>query len=125
MKVARTVLNGESGGNAADLHNKLKLNYTTMGTLGCINDMLRRDKENRELRKVGRERLNETRNRLIDLNKKGQSSHISIEQLEEIIIKTQEKEEADSNKLFKMKLIILGIILLLGGLIWLGFALFY
>lgn len=96
-----------------------------MGTLGCINDMLRRDKENRELRKVGRERLNETRNRLIDLNKKGQSSHISIEQLEEIIIKTQEKEEADSNKLFKMKLIILGIILLLGGLIWLGFALFY
>lgn len=96
-----------------------------MGTLGCINDMLRRDKENRELRKVGRERLNETRNRLIDLNKKGQSSHISIEQLEEIIIKTQEKEEADSNKLFKMKLIILGIILLLGGLIWLGFVLFY
>lgn len=96
-----------------------------MGTLGCINDMLRRDKENRELRKVGRERLNETRNRLIDLNKKEQSSHISIEQLEEIIIKTQEKEEADSNKLFKMKLIILGIILLLGGLIWLGFALFY
>ena len=27
-----------------------------MGTLGCINDMLRRDKENRELRKRGRER---------------------------------------------------------------------
>lgn len=23
-----------------------------MGTLGCINDMLRRDKENRELRKL-------------------------------------------------------------------------
>ena len=28
-----------------------------MGTLGCINDMLRRDKENRELRKRGRERM--------------------------------------------------------------------
>ena len=42
-----------------------------MGTLGCINDMMRRDKENRELRKAGKERLNETRNRLIDLNKKG------------------------------------------------------
>lgn len=26
------------------------------------------DKENRELRKAGKERLNETRNRLIDLN---------------------------------------------------------
>ena len=45
-----------------------------MGTLGCINDMMRRDKENRELRKAGKERLNETRNRLIDLNKKGHSS---------------------------------------------------
>ena len=27
MKVARTVLNGESGGNAADLHNKRKHQY--------------------------------------------------------------------------------------------------
>lgn len=62
-----------------------------MGTLGCINDMMRRDKENRELRKAGKERLNETRNRLIDLNKKGHSSHLSLEQLEEIRIKTQEK----------------------------------
>ena len=25
-----------------------------MGTLGCINDMMRRDKENRELRKAGK-----------------------------------------------------------------------
>ena len=28
-----------------------------MGTLGCINDMMRRDKENRELRKAGKERI--------------------------------------------------------------------
>jgi hypothetical protein len=32
-----------------------------MGTLGCINNMMRRDKENRELRKAGKERLNETK----------------------------------------------------------------
>ena len=95
-----------------------------MGTLGCINDMLRRDKENRELRKVGRERLNETRNRLIDLNTKRQSSRISIEQLEEIRIKTQEKEEADNNHLFKINLIMLGIVLTLGILIWIGITLF-
>ena len=75
-----------------------------MGTLGCINDMMRRDKENRELRKAGKERLNETRNRLIDLNKKGHSSHLSLEQLEEIRIKTQEKEEAETHQLFKIKL---------------------
>ena len=65
-----------------------------MGTLGCINDMMRRDKENRELRKAGKERLNETRNRLIDLNKKGHSSHLSLEQLEEIRIKTQKKRRS-------------------------------
>lgn len=41
-----------------------------MGTLGCINDMLRRDKENRELRKRNRERIAETRNRLMDAGKK-------------------------------------------------------
>ena len=75
-----------------------------MGTLGCINDMMRRDKENRELRKAGKERLNETRNRLIDLNKKGHSSHLSLEQLEEIRIKTQEKEEAETHQLFIMSI---------------------
>ena len=52
-----------------------------MGTLGCINDMMRRDKENRELRKAGKERLNETRKRLIDFNKKWHSYHISHEKL--------------------------------------------
>lgn len=91
-----------------------------MGTLGCINNMMRRDKENRELRKAGKERLNETRNRLIDLNKKGHSSHLSLEQLEEIRIKTQEKEEAETNQLFKIKLIMLGIVLISGALVWIG-----
>lgn len=91
-----------------------------MGTLGCINNMMRRDKENRELRKAGKERLNETRNRLIDLNKKGHSSHLSLEQLEEIRIKTQEKEEAETHQLFKIKLIMLGIVLIAGVLIWIG-----
>ena len=96
-----------------------------MGTLGCINDMMRRDKENRELRRAGKERLNETRNRLIDLNKKGHSSHLSLEQLEEIRIKTQEKEEAETNQLFKIKLIMLGIVLISGALVWIGITFFF
>lgn len=41
-----------------------------MGTLGCINDMLQRDKENRELRKRNRERLTDTYHRLLDTGKK-------------------------------------------------------
>lgn len=28
-----------------------------MGTLGCINELMRRDKENRELRKLNRDRI--------------------------------------------------------------------
>ena len=94
-----------------------------MGTLGCINDMMRRDKENRELRKAGKERLNEIRNRLVDLNKKEHSSHLSLEQLEEIRIKT--KEEAETNQLFKIKLIMLGIVLISGVLVWIGITFFF
>lgn len=30
-----------------------------MGTLGCINDMLQRDKENRALRKLSKQRADE------------------------------------------------------------------
>ena len=90
-----------------------------MGTLGCINDMMRRDKENRELRKAGKERLNEIRNRLVDLNKKEHSSHLSLEQLEEIRIK------AETNQLFKIKLIMLGIVLISGVLVWIGITFFF
>jgi len=68
-----------------------------MGTLGCINDMMRRDKENRELRKAGKERLNEIRNRLVDLNKKEHSSHLSLEQLEEIRIKKNARKRRSGN----------------------------
>lgn len=95
-----------------------------MGTLGCINDMLRRDKENRELRRIGRERINDTRNRLIDLNKKDRSSNISLEQLEEIKRRTKERKEWDSNLLFKTKLIMLGILLITALLVWIVFTLF-
>lgn len=95
-----------------------------MGTLGCINDMLRRDKENRELRRMGRERINDTRNRLIDLNKKDRSSNISLEQLEEIKRRTKERKEWDSNLLFKTKLIMLGILLITALLAWIVFTLF-
>ena len=48
-----------------------------MGTLGCINDMMQRDKENRELRKVGKKRMSETHGRLLGLTGKRRSSDIS------------------------------------------------
>lgn len=96
-----------------------------MGTLGCISDMLRRDKENRELRKVGKRRMNDTRNRLIDLGKKKYATNISVEQLEEIIQKTQEKEEAEKNHLFRIKLIMFGLIAIIGLILGIIFTLFF
>lgn len=87
-----------------------------MGTLGCVNDMLRRDKENRELRKIGRERMKETRSRLLDWTGNSEMPTISLTEWETIASKTKEKEKADERYLLKIKLLFfivtIGILLL-------------
>ena len=85
-----------------------------MGTLGCINDMMRRDKENRELRRASRERLNETRNRLLDVKGKRSECNVSYEQLEHIAHETREWEEKERNSFLKGKLV---FITLLAGIV--------
>ena len=75
-----------------------------MGTLGCINDMLQRDKENRELRKRNRERLTDTYHRLLDSEKNTDLSQMTIEKMEDIRRKTLEKEEPDKVSAFKIML---------------------
>lgn len=55
-----------------------------MGTLGCINDMMRRDKENRELRKLNRDRIKEHHKYLVEKGKNVDLSNMSVEKLEEI-----------------------------------------
>lgn len=90
-----------------------------MGTLGCINDMLQRDKENRELRKRSRERLSDTRNRLLHIGKKTDGPKMSVEQLEDIRRKTLEKEELDKAAHYKAMLYLtLGMTLIL-LMVWL------
>lgn len=87
-----------------------------MGTLGCINDMMRRDKENRELRNRNRERINDTRNRLIEVGKKRELPDMSAGSIDHIRKNTVEKERADNDKLFRLKLkfaVIVGVALLL------------
>lgn len=91
-----------------------------MGTLGCINDMLQRDKENRELRKLNRERMKERQNRLMENGKSIDMSNITIEKMEEIQKKTIEKKNLDSTYLSKVKIafaICALLIVLLGWLI--------
>lgn len=93
-----------------------------MGTLGCINDMLQRDKENRGLRRLGRERLKETRNRLMEIGNGTKLPDISVEEMEEIQRKTIEKEEADSKSLFRTKLFFAACTLLVLLLVWLLYS---
>ena len=67
-----------------------------MGTLGCINDMLQRDKENHALRKLNRERMRGHYNYLVEKGKGVERrSDVSVEQLEEIRKNTAEKERSD------------------------------
>ena len=85
-----------------------------MGTLGCINVMLQRDKENRTLRKRSRERLTDTRNRLLEIKKETDYTNLSVEQLEDIRRKTLEKEKLDKAAYFKTMLYLaLGMVLIL------------
>lgn len=86
-----------------------------MGTLGCIHDMMRRDKENRELRQRNRERMKETRRRMTECRRHTElPPTLSVEKLEEIKKQTQEKEQADQNRAFRIKLILgLAILILL------------
>lgn len=89
-----------------------------MGTLGCIHDMMRRDKENRELRQRSRERMKETRRRMNECHHTEIPPTLSVEKLEEIKKQTQEKEQADRKQALKITLyvglIALFLLLLLG-----------
>ena len=73
-----------------------------MGTLGFINYMLQRDKENRELRKLNRDRMKEHHKYLVSKGKNADLSNVSIEKIEEIRKKTIEKEQSDQMYLFRI-----------------------
>lgn len=78
--------------------------------------MMRRDKENRELRNRNRERMKETRDRLIEVGKGRGLPDVSAEEIEHIRKNTVEKEKADRDKLFRLKLkfaVVVGVVLLL------------
>lgn len=68
-----------------------------MGTLGCINDMLQRDKENRALRQRNRERLKENHKRLTAASsRKPRHEELTVRQMEHIVRQTHEREQWES-----------------------------
>ena len=56
-----------------------------MGTLGCINDMLQRDKENRELRKLNRDRMKEHHKYLVGKGKNADLPFVWLEIEDDVI----------------------------------------
>lgn len=92
-----------------------------MGTLGCVNDMIQRDKENRELRKRSRDRMRDTRNRLMQVGNTPANSNMTVEKMDEILKQTKEKEQADHVYRLKAGLIFLICALILTLLVWFWF----
>ena len=72
-----------------------------MGTLGCISDMLRRDKENRDLRKRNHEKFYETRERMLHVKKGSTDPNLSIESLEKRRKETEEKSIKDRQSYYR------------------------
>lgn len=81
-----------------------------MGTLGCINDMLRRDKENRELRKVGKERLHETHRRLLTVKESSPLPDMTPEELSDIMAQTKAYEAVEKKRIFRFTLLFFGAV---------------
>lgn len=91
-----------------------------MSFAGFVFDMIRRDKENRAMRNLRRERLN---NRL-DKMYKGRHSKLpntTPEDMEKIAKMTKEKEQSEDNYIAKMTLIILSICIITVSLLVLIF----
>ena len=94
-----------------------------MGTLGCINDMMRQDKTNRELRKRGRERMRDTRLGMLSTRRNKHASDIELYEMERIDKQLKQKDIDEARIVWKGKLVVLGICLsaglLIGGLAFL------
>lgn len=66
-----------------------------MGTLGCINDMIQRDKENRELRKLGNARRKERLEKMYRNSKTSLPEHVTAEDVKQIQKQVEKKRERD------------------------------
>ncbi len=90
-----------------------------MSFSGFVFDMIRRNKENRDLLNLRRERAKDHQSKMYK-NSSLENSHITIEELEKIEKATQEKEKQDRRYYFRYLLIffLCGITIMLILLIW-------
>ena len=88
-----------------------------MSFSGFIFDMIRRNKENRDLLTLRRERMKDLQGKMY---RKGtlQNPNITVEELEKIEKATREKEEAETQYYLRSTLIFLAVLAVLALLLW-------
>ena len=85
-----------------------------MSFAGFVFDMIRRDKENRAMRNLRKERLNDR----LDKMYKGRHSKLpntTPEDMEKIAEMTKEKEQSEHNYIVRMTLISIGICIIIAS----------
>ena len=86
-----------------------------MSFAGFVFDMIRRDKENRNLRLLRRERLNE---RLDKMHKGcGMPHNTTAEDLEKITRLTRQKECSEQKHTVRMMLIVMGVCIIIASVL--------
>ncbi len=91
-----------------------------MGTLGCIHDMQRRDRENRELLQRSRERMRDTRWKMMQTTCRTQSSDLTAEEWSAIESSIAREEALRKKRLLRMKFALLTLLsAVVGGLVYL------
>lgn len=91
-----------------------------MGTLGCIHDMQRRDRENRELLQRSRERMRDTRWKMMQTTCRTQSSDLTVEEWSAIESSIAREEALRKKRLLRMKFALLTLLsAVVGGLVYL------
>lgn len=84
-----------------------------MGTLGCINDMIQRDKENRELRKLGKERRKERLDRMYYGKKLYLSERVTADDMKQAQQQIADKQAQDLKREVISAYLVMGICTLL------------
>lgn len=90
-----------------------------MSFAGHVFDMIRKDKEYREMRNLRKERIKGNRKTYLGKGKPTQKPNITIEQFEQIRQQTKEREQQEQHYIFKTTILITGIVTVV--LLLLGF----
>lgn len=87
-----------------------------MSFAGFVFDMIRRDKENRDMRNLRRERLNERLNKMYEKSN-GIPQNTTFEDMEEIAKLTKKKERSELNYNIIMTLICVSVCIIIASVL--------